>query len=77
MLAAKQEIENLRQYALKAEGDLAKALAETERIKAELAEARKGTDRRCEYPGCENLCDRIESTGWEGDDKHYCREHYF
>ena len=77
LVAAQQEIENLREYALKTETDLTKALAETERIKAELAEVREKTRRICEYPGCENLCDRLESTGWEGDDKHYCREHYF
>ena len=75
--AAQQEIENLRKYALKTETDLTKALAETERIKAELVEVRKKDHRLCEYPGCEDLCDRLESTGWEGDDKHYCRVHYF
>ena len=77
LVAAQQKIEDLREYALKAETDLTKALAETERIKAELDEVRKENYRLCEYPGCEDLCDRLESTGWEGDDKHYCREHYF
>ena len=77
LVAAQQKIEDLREYALKTETDLTKALAETERAKAELAEVRKKNDRLCEYPGCEDLCDRLESTGWEGDDKHYCREHYF
>ena len=77
LVAAQQKIEDLREYALKTETDLTKALAETERIKAELAEVRKKDHRLCEYPGCENLCDRLESTGWEGDNKHYCREHYF
>ena len=75
--AAQQEIENLRKYALKTETDLTKALAETERIKAELADAREKPHRLCEYPGCEDLCDRLESTGWDGDDRHYCRVHYF
>ena len=77
LVAAQQEIEDLREYALKAETDLIKAQVEAERVKAELAEVRKKNDRLCEYPGCEDLCDRLESTGWEGDDKHYCREHYF
>ena len=77
LVAAQQQIEDLRQYALKAEADLTKALAETERAKAELAKVRKKNHRICEYPGCEDLCDRLESTGWEGDDRHYCREHYF
>ena len=77
LVAAQQEIENLREYALKAETDLTKAQVETERVKAELAKVRKKNHRICEYPGCEDLCDRLESTGWEGDDKHYCREHYF
>ena len=74
---AKKEIEGLKEYALKTEAELTAAIAETDRVRAELAEARKETARRCEYLGCENRCDRVESTGWPDDDKHYCRTHYW
>ena len=63
LVAAQQQIEDLRQYALKAEADLTKALAETERAKAELDEVRKKNHRICEYPGCEDLCDSSNQQG--------------